>query len=249
MSAPSSVEPKGLYRFWWVWTEPFRLLVRLVVERWVRRSTWMLVFSTARLVGHLAMGHLWWTVGLVLVLFTSADFRSTVVGLLVLEATLVLARAKNGHPSRATLWRLAWKFHRQWPRVFADIAAKTMQIQGFDGSGRGESRAAAIRPVVDHPRMPWRFWLQWPVVTFRVGVAPGRTFAEFEKVVSAMAANMPWVHAVELEYRTDRSSFGLLHVALADILAASKRPTWRSTRSDPGRPRLRLVDPDTGEVA
>jgi len=232
-----------------VWTEPFRLLVRLVVERWVRRSTWMLVFSSTRLIGHLAMGHLWWTVGLVLIVLTGAELRSTVAVLAVLEVALVVRRFRLGRPSRVSLWRLAWKFHRQWPRVWADCAAKTRQIQSVDGGSRGESRAAAIRPVVDHPRMPWRFWLAWPVVTFRVGVAPGRTFAEFEKVVSAMAANMPWVHAVELEYRTDRSSFGLIHVALADILATSKRPTWRTTRTDPDRPHLRLVDPDTGEVA
>ena len=136
-----------------------------------------------------------------------------------------------------SLWRLAWKFHRQWPRIWADCAAKTREIQSFDGGNYGESRAAAIRPVVDHPRMPWRFWFRWPVITFRVGVAPGRTFLQFERVISAMAANMPWIHALELDYGTDRDSFALLHVALRDVLVTPGRPRWID-----GRPHLRLID-------
>ena len=159
-----------------------------------------------------------------------------------MEVGLVVSRLRGPRPAALTLWRSAWRFHRQWPRVWADCAGKSREVQGFDGSRRGESRAGAVRPVVDHPRMPWRFWFRWPVITFRVGVAPGRTFAQFDRVVAAMAANMTWVHALELEYGTDRDSFALLHVALTDVLITPGRPTWIGQPNLPAeRRRLRLV--------
>jgi hypothetical protein len=234
-----SLEPGPVWRLWWVWTEPARLLLRLVSERFGRRRAWLwLVLSTTRLAGHGAVGHAWWTLGLALVASTPVPLRMVVVPLVLVELALLGYRLRVGRPHALALWRFGWKFHRQWPRAWADTAAKTREIQSFDGGQRGESRAAAIRPVVDHPRMPWRFWLRWPVVTFRIGVAPGRTFAQFERVINAMAANMPWLHAIELEYRSDRSSFGLLHVALADVLADSATPSW----ADGPQPHLRLVD-------
>jgi hypothetical protein len=240
MTGPS-LEPGALWRLWWVWTEPARLLARLVSERFLRRHTWLwLALSAARLVGHGLVGQGWWAVGLAIVWFTPVPWRALLIVLVVLEVVLAAYRFRVGRPHVVGLWRLAWKFHRQWPRAWADTAAKTREVQSFDGGARGESRAAAVRPVVDHPRMPWRFWLRWPVVTFRIGVAPGRTFAQFERVINAMAANMPWVHAIELEYRTDRSSFGLLHVALADVLATPATPGW-------ARPDLRIVQDDDGE--
>ena len=91
--------------------------------------------------------------------------------------------------------------------------------------------------------MPWRFWVRWPVITFRIGVAPGRTFTQFEQVIAPMAANMPWVHSVELEYATDRSSFGLIHFALADVLADPATPAWAPTTGrDTGGRRFRVID-------
>jgi len=237
MTAPMGLEPGPVWRFWWVWTEPARFLIRLVSERFVRRhpSLW-LGFSAVRLAGHGAVGNVWWTLGLALVVLGPAPLRPVLVVLVVVELVLVGYRLRVRRPHRLALWRLGWRFHRHWPRAWADTAAKTREVQSFDGSSRGESRAAAVRPVVDHPRMPWRFWLRYPVVTFRIGVAPGRTFAQFERVINAMAANMPWVHAIELEYRTDRSSFGLLHVALGDVLADSATPGWARGLD------LRLVD-------
>ena len=171
---------------------------------------------------------------------------SVAIAGLAIEGALAVYAIVRGRPHPVSLWRLAWKFHRQWPRIWADCAAKTREIQSFDGGRHGESRAGAIRPVVDHPRMPWRFWFRWPVITFRVGVAPGRTFAQFERVISAMGANMPWVHALELDYGSDRDSFALLHVALRDVLHRPARPTWLGD-TEPDQPHLRLVDPDDDE--
>jgi hypothetical protein len=236
MSRPVSLEPGRVWRFWWIWTEPARLLLRLGSERFGQRRLWLwLTLSTLRLVAHSAVGQAWWTLGLAAVVFGPIPFRAMLVVLVLVEAALVISRRRTGRPHRLSLWRAAWRFHSQWPRAWADTAAKTREVQAFDGGARGESRAAAIRPVVDHPRMPWRFWLRWPVVTFRIGVAPGRTFAQFERVINAMAANMPWVHSIELEYRSDRSSFGLLHVALADVLATPAAPGWAT-------PSLRIID-------
>ena len=243
-----SLEPGPVWRLWWVWTEPARLLLRLLSERLGRRRAWLwLAFSTLRLLAHQAIAQAWWTLGLLLALLTPVPLLVVLVALVVVEVALAGFRRRVGRPHRLSLWRAAWRFHSQWPRAWADTAAKTREVQSFDGSSRGESRAAAIRPVVDHPRMPWRFWMRWPVVTFRIGVAPGRTFAQFERVVNAMAANMAWVHAIELEYRSDRSSFGLLHVALADVLEHSAAPAWGDG------PQLRVIENDidgeSGEVA
>ena len=244
MTERLSLEPGPLWRLWWIWTEPARLLMRLASERFVKRNPWLwLGCSAVRLAGHGMVGQPWWSASTALVVLTPVPFRPVLVALVIIELVLLAYRLVVGRPHTLALWRLAWKFHRQWPREWADTAAKTREVQSFDGSSRGESRAAAVRPVVDHPRMPWRFWLRWPVVTFRIGVAPGRTFAQFERVINAMAANMPWVHAIELEYATDRSSFGLIHVALADVLAAPSTPRWATTR------RLQVVpDDDTREV-
>ena len=222
MSGRLSLEPGPVWRFWWISTEP----ARLSDPAGVRAVHPPQPLALARPFNHPPrsvtglVGHAWWTLGLLLSAVSPVPVRLMLVGLVLIEVAQSSA-TKSSRGSAAHGRRcggLGWKFHRQWPRAWADTAAKTREVQSFDGSSRGESRAAAVRPVVDHPRMPWRFWLRWPVVTFRIGVAPGRTFAQFERVINAMAANMPWVHAIELEYRTDRSSFGLLHVALADVL-------------------------------
>ena len=241
--------PGVAYRWWWIWSEPFRLLIRLVAERWLRGSCYLLA-SFLRLSGHMAAGNFWWVVGFIAWLWVGPS--QLVLGIVLavlwlLEVGLTVYRLRFGRPAPLSLWRSAWGFHRQWPRVWADCAAKTREIQGYDGSLRGESRAAAMRPVVDHPRMPWRFWFRWPVITFRVGVAPGRTFAQFEKVIAAMGANVAWVHALELEYGTDRDSFALLHVALGDVLVKPGRPEWIGQPDVPTvRPELQLIHGDGG---
>ena len=241
--------PGPVCRWWWILSEPFRLLLRLVSERWLRESWWYLAASALRLTAHVLVGNWWWVAGFITWLWVGPSRLVLVLVLsllLALEIGLVAYRATAGRPTGLTLWRMAWRFHRQWPRVWADCAAKTREIQGLDGSRRGESRASAIRLVVDHPRMPWRFWFRWPVITFRVGVAPGRTFAQFERVIAAMGANMAWVHALELDYGTDRDSFALLHVALGDVLVDPGRPEWIGTPDGnepaPGRPELRVID-------
>ena len=235
--------PGLLYRWWWIWTEPMRLVIRLVSERWLRRTVWSLLFSAVRLLAHGIVGNPWWFAAWLAWVWlgpTRQVLAMVILAALLVEAVLAVQWLRAGRRSSVSLWRLAWKFHRQWPRVWADCAAKTREIQSMDGGRAGESRAAAIRPVVDHPRMPWRFWLRWPIVTFRVGVAPGRTFAQFERVVSAMSANVAWVHALELDYNTDRDSFALLHVALADVLDTPGRPGWT-------RPTLTVVEDPTAD--
>ena len=220
------VEPTGLWRVWWTYTEPFRLVLRLIAERNRHRTMLQMATSGARLVGHQAAGNPWWSLPTAVVLVTGLPWWLVVVVGLVVEVALVVHWRRTGVRHAAAQWRLAWKFHRVWPRVWTDVAAKSRQIQDRESGGSGESRARSIRPVVDHPRMPWRFWLRWPVITFRIGVAPGRSFGQFEQIIDQMGANLPWIHSVELEYLTDRSSFGLLHVAVEDLLAEIDEPDW-----------------------
>ena len=251
---PVSRQPGTLHRFWWITSEPFRLLIRLLSERWLRNTRWQLIATAIRLTAHILVGNLWWLAGFIAWLWIGPSklVLGVVVAMLIsLEAGLAAYRFVTSHPHGMTLWRSAWRFHRQWPRIWTDCAAKTREVQGLDGSRGGESRAAALRPVVDHPRMPWRFWFRWPVITFRVGVAPGRTFAQFEQVIAAIAANMPWVHAIELDYGTDRDSFALLHVALDDVLVKSGRPNWVTHSNTDGNatPRLRVIEGGGGEAA
>ena len=267
MSGPS-VEPGWLWRTWWIWTEPVRLLIRLFAESVGRRRMWLrLFFSLLRIVGHLAVGNPWWAAALVLWFLTGLPFWSALALGVVVEAALLAAGILRGRPLMLSAFRLAIKVHRVWPRTYADTAAKSERIQDREAGNGGESRAPVARSAVDHPRLPWRFWVQWPVITFRVGVAPGRSFAQLERIMAQMSANIPWVHAVELEYRTDRSSFGLLHVSIHDVLARSRRPIWApaeaSNASGPGvwgravglfaKPPapagLRLVKDDEGQAA
>ena len=247
---PISRRPGLVYRWLWIWSEPFRLLLRLVTERWLRGTRWHLAAAAFRLFAHALVGNPWWVAGFVAWTWIGPSRLVLYIifsALVALEIGLGARRQVTGRPSGLSLWRLAWKFHRQWPRIWADCAAKSREIQGLDGSARGESRASALRPVVDHPRMPWRFWFRWPVITFRVGVAPGRTFAQFERVIAAMGANMPWIHALELDYGTDRDSFALLHVALGDVLLRSGQPEWIG-QGETARPQLRVIE-GGGEVA
>jgi len=204
----------------------------------------MLLFSAIRLLAHLAIGNPWWALILAALAFTDVPLVGGLAAGLMIEAMLGFRRWRDGRPHIISTWRLGWKIHRTWPREFVDTAAKTREIQSFDGSARGESRAAAIRPVVDHPRMPWRFWVRWPVITFRIGVAPGRTFRQFEQVIAPMAANMAWIHSIELEYDTDRSSFGLIHFALADVLANPDTPNW----GDGNGRRFRVINNDDDQA-
>ena len=236
-----SVEPGWLWRQWWIWTEPARLIARLFAEQvFGRRMSIRLLLSALRVLGHVAVGHFWWTALLVgRWMGFGLPFRLMLVVGLVVELGLIVRRVQLGRPSLLAAFRLGVKFHRVWPRVYADTAGKSERIQDREAGMGGESRAPVVRSVVDHPRVPWRFWVNWPVITFRVGVAPGRSFTQLERVMAQMSANIPWIHALELEYQTDRSSFGLLHVAIDDVLARSRRATW-STPTD----RLRLVDDD-----
>ena len=228
--ATPSLTPGFGYRLWWSATEPARLIIRLVVELFLRKSKWMLLPQAVRLVAHLAVGSPVTTLLVAAWLFGPLPFGAVLAAVAPVEGWL-LYRRWRGTGGRLLAWRLAWKFHRVWPRVWADAAARTQRVQAHTG---GEKTAAARqRPVVDHPRMSWRFWIRWPVVTFRVGTAPGRTFVEFERVMAAFAANLTWVQAVELEYGSDRSSFGLIHVSFTDVLAEVVRPDWaRDTDED-----------------
>ena len=237
MSSPS-IEPGWVWRQWWIWTEPSRLMVRLFSEQVLKRRIWIRLFlSACRLAGHVLLGNPWWFAGcLFLAIFTSVPVLVVVGVLVAFEIGLLFARWRRGRPLGIATYRLGIKFHRVWARVYADTAGKSEFIQDREGGSTGESRAPVVRSVVDHPRLPWRFWVRWPVITFRVGVAPGRSFAQFEQIMAQMSAGIPWVHAVELEYRTDRSSFGLLHVSLEDALAVPQLPTWltKKDNSDSG---------------
>jgi hypothetical protein len=88
--------------------------------------------------------------------------------------------------------------------------------------------------MVDHPRISW--WMRTDVdqvsVGFTVGPPPDRTFAEFAVALPALAAKLPWVHSIELDFESERSSFGDLRIYFADPLAAPVSSEWDDANVD-----------------
>jgi hypothetical protein len=82
--------------------------------------------------------------------------------------------------------------------------------------------------MVDHPRISWlmRADVDQQSVGFTVGPPPDRTFAEFAVALPALAAKLPWVHSIELDFESERSSFADLRVYFADPLATTVASDW-----------------------
>ena len=122
-----------------------------------------------------------------------------------------------------TTWRAVRK---RWPRSWDDYAGRTRMVQA--ATGKEPSTPVRWRPLVDHPRISW--WMSVDTaqrsVTFIVGPPPDRTFAEFAVALPALAARLPWVDSLDLDFESERSSFGRLRVFFDDVLAVTHEATF-----------------------
>ena len=216
-----------IYRAWWPVLDLGRLVVRTGVERW--RSSWVWPIAMAlRLLLHHIAGSPWSLAAVAIV----ASFP-TKTGLVVAGALLTLAEAAlrvgerwSRVALRAMCLRRGLAVRRRFPRLWADYAGRTKRVQAE--TGKEPSTPVRWRPMVDHPRVSW--WMRTDVdqqsVGFTVGPPPDRTFAEFAIALPALAARLPWVHSIELDFESERSSFGDLRVYFADPLAVPVESDW-----------------------
>lgn len=217
----------ALYRLWWPLLDFARLLVRTGVERWRSSLVWPMGMGVRLLFHHVIATP--WVLAAVALLARRPE-RTTVLaaGLLVVLAELGLRLGQRWSPAalRVMCWRRGVAVRRRFPRLWADYAGRTRRVQAE--TGKEPSTPVRWRPLVDHPRISW--WMRTDVdqasVGFTVGPPPDRTFAEFAIALPALAARLPWVHSIELDFESERSSFGDLRVYFADPLATPVESDW-----------------------
>jgi len=139
--------------------------------------------------------------GLASVAIVAAGVELAVIGLPVLA------------PVRT--FRLALATRRRLPRVWNDYAGRTNRVQA--ATGQEPSAPIRHRPIVDHPRISWLFFVDRKgSVEFMVGPPPDRTFIDLAEACPALSARLPFVERLDVEYESDRSSFGVLRVTFAE---------------------------------
>jgi hypothetical protein len=217
----------AVYRVWWPMLDLGRLAVRTGVERW--RSSWVWPIAMAiRLVLHHVIGSPWALAAIGIVVLFPNRLGLLAGGLLLISFELAFRVGERW--SRRALcvmcWRRGLAVRRRFPRLWADYAGRTKRVQAE--TGKEPSTPVRWRPLVDHPRVSWlmRTDIDQRSVGFTVGPPPDRTFAEFAIALPALAAKLPWVHSIELDFESERSSFGGLTVYLADPLAAAVESDW-----------------------
>ena len=222
-----------LYRIWWPVLDLGRLVVRTGVERW--RSSWVWPIGMGlRLALHHLIGSPWMVPAVGLVVWHPS--RGTAVAALLvvalIEAVLRLGELRSWFAAWVMCERRSLAVRRRFPRLWADYAGRTKRVQAE--TGKEPSTPVRWRPLVDHPRISWLMWadVDQASVRFTVGPPPDRTFAEFAVALPALAARLPWVHSIELDFESERSSFGDLRVYFADSLAVTVASDWDSTDLD-----------------
>lgn len=218
---------RWFYRLWWPILDLVRLLVRTGVERW--RSSWIWPLGMAvRLSLHHVVGSPWLVLAAGLVAWR-LDRASVVMSVVLVAAIEVVLRVGERWSSLAA-WLMCQRrglaVRRRFPRLWADYAGRTKRVQAE--TGKEPSTPVRWRPMVDHPRISWlmRADLDQRSVGFTVGPPPDRTFAEFAVALPALAARLPWVHSIELDFESERSSFADLRVFFADPLAQPVASDW-----------------------
>lgn len=216
-----------LYRIWWPVLDFGRLLVRTGVERW--RSSWLWPLGMLLRLGlhHLAASP--WLVLVAALTVWRHDRASLIAGALVVAVVELVLRVGERFWAPAA-WvmclRKALAVRRRFPRLWADYAGRTKRVQAE--TGKEPSTPVRWRPLVDHPRISW--WMNIDTsqqsATFIVGPPPDRTFAEFAVALPALAARLPWVDSLDLDFDSERSSFGRLRVFFDDVLAVTHEATF-----------------------
>lgn len=222
------------YQIWWPVLDLGRLVVRTGVERW--RSSWVWPIGMAvRLLLHHVIGSPWLVASGALVV-GRPDRSSVIVAAFLtvaIEGALRVGERWSRLAVRVMCWRRGLAVRRRFPRLWADYAGRTKRVQAE--TGKEPSTPVRWRPMVDHPRVSWlmRADVDQASVGFMVGPPPDRTFAEFAVALPALAARLPWVHLIELDFESERSSFGDLRVYFADPLATPVESDWEDLADDP----------------
>ena len=205
---------RWLYRPWWLVLDGIRMLIRAAVEARRNSIAWPLGM-TMRTMAHALAASPWFGLWLLALAFTGLHHSTLVGGLVacvVAELVAVVARL-TGHRYVVEFWtfRRAVAVHRRWPRAWGDYAGRTRQVQAE--TGKEPSTPVRWRPLVDHPRLSWLFLPAGPGrVEFVVGPPPDRTFTDLVQAAPALAAKWSFVESIEVDYQSDRASFGVLTV-------------------------------------
>jgi hypothetical protein len=209
------IRARFLYRPWWLLLDGVRMVVRATVE--ARRNSVIWPFGMmVRSIGHYLVASPWVGLWLAVLVLVGADRPALVGGLVacVVAELIALAARWTGSPIVLGFWtfRRAVAVHRRWPRAWGDYAGRTRNVQAE--TGKEPSTPVRWRPLVDHPRLSWLFLPVGPgQVEFLVGPPPDRTFTDLVTACPALAAKWSFVESIEVEYESDRSSFGVLTVA------------------------------------
>jgi hypothetical protein len=213
----------AVYRIWWPVLDLVRLIVRTGVERW--RSSWLWPIGMgARLMVHHVIASPWvLVVGGVVVWRPSRITLAAAMGLVALvEAGLRVGERRAWLPGWVMCARKGLAVRRRFPRLWGDYAGRTKRVQAE--TGKEPSTPVRWRPLVDHPRISWlmRVDVNQRSASFTVGPPPDRTFGELAAALPALAAKLPWVDSLDLEFESERSSFGTLRVFMDDVLATTQ---------------------------
>ena len=222
-----------VHQVWWRLLDSGRVTLRYTGERFPKVAP---AGVRLRWLTHLAVGN---PLHAVVVVLWLVALRTRVTLALVVAALglfEVWYRLAFPHGGRIVAWRAGWAFRRSFPRKWADMAAKTKQVQAEVGTSREPVASVTLRPVADHPKMSWGFRVRWPVVTWWVGPPPGRTFTTLAESTVPLAASMSNVAGIEVEFDTETDSVGRLHVSFVNVLAETRRPDWADVIPLPERP-------------
>ena len=219
-----------LYRLWWQFLMELQPIVRFGAERLPHLAPWGVRTRTAL---HLVVGN-------------PVQILATIAGLLVWPPTgiplrwlwltltavyigsLVWHRIRFAQGGWLVGWREAWRLRRRWPAVWATVAAKTTRVQAEVGTSNEPIASARLRPIVDHPKLSWLPSIDWPVVSWWVGPPPGRSLVALDELAVVLAANMPRVSDVTIDYEREHDSYGRLIVSFADTTGQVTTPPWHT---------------------
>jgi hypothetical protein len=222
-----------VYRVWWPLLDLDRLLIRVGVERWRSSLIWPIGMAL-RLTLHHLVGSPWLIAALAFVAWQPSQVTALVAVVAAggVEAGLRVGERWSRFASAVMSWRRGLAVRRRFPRLWADYAGRTKRVQAE--TGKEPSTPVRWRPLVDHPRISW-----WSAIDvdqrsagYVVGPPPDRTFAELAVALPALAARLPWVYSIELDFESERSSFGDLRFYFADPLAQPKASEWNEADVD-----------------
>ncbi len=252
-----------VYRLWWQFLMELRPGVRFFAERFPRVAPWAVRF---RSLAHWVVGNpvqaLAVLVGFLVWVRAGVPFLNAAGFVVCINISMgIFHRVGVDSGSRWVGWCEAWRLRRQWPSVWAAVAAKTSRVQAEVGTSKEPIASAVLRPVADHPKMSWLPRIDWPVVSWWVGPPPGRSLAALDELAVILAANLPRVADVSVEYERENDSHGRLIVSFNNSFAKASAPPWPEEATDepindldaaivaferkqPSRPNLRVVDGD-----